>query len=188
MARKRQHKADAKRSKTKFHNALRKYGDAFVWEVIEKVDIELLDVRENFWITKFDSIRNGYNSTTGGSYNKVFSKESRAKMSAWQKGKPKWSQAQKEDKSARMMGNKYSLGFRHSQETKEKRRAYMLEHAHNACAIYCYNNDKIYPSAAVAALDVGISRQSVLLVVKGIYPEIKGWKFAAKQAANKLLS
>lgn len=50
----------------KFHRALKKYGkDSFVWEIIEEVDNKLLDEREEYWITYFDSFKNGYNSTPG---------------------------------------------------------------------------------------------------------------------------
>ena len=51
----------------KFHRALRKYGaDDFVVSVVEECDDSLLIEREKFYIEKYDSYRNGYNSTIGG--------------------------------------------------------------------------------------------------------------------------
>lgn len=54
-------------SDTKFHRALRKYGkDGFMWEVIEEVDNDKLNEREIYWISYYNSYKQGYNSTTGG--------------------------------------------------------------------------------------------------------------------------
>ena len=54
-------------SNTKFHRALRKYGkDGFIWEVIEEVDNDKLNEREIYWISYYNSYKQGYNSTTGG--------------------------------------------------------------------------------------------------------------------------
>ena len=54
-------------SDLKFHKALRKYGkDLFSWEVLEIVNENELNEREKYWISYFDSYKNGYNSTEGG--------------------------------------------------------------------------------------------------------------------------
>jgi predicted DNA-binding protein YlxM (UPF0122 family) len=67
--RKSQHIYVAKTEKgAKFQHALRKYGeDGFSWEVIDKASTyeELLE-KEIYYIEKYDSFRNGYNSTLGG--------------------------------------------------------------------------------------------------------------------------
>ena len=51
------------------HKALRKYGiENFEYFVIEKCDTTLLDEREKYWITFYNTIApNGYNITRGGS-------------------------------------------------------------------------------------------------------------------------
>ena len=64
------HKNSAKfGSKYHFHNAIRKYGFAvFEWKILEK-DIKNkneLDILEIKYIRKFNSIKNGYNISTGG--------------------------------------------------------------------------------------------------------------------------
>jgi len=52
---------------TTFSCALRKYGvDNFLWEVLEEVENSLLNEREVYFIKRFSSFGEGYNSTTGG--------------------------------------------------------------------------------------------------------------------------
>lgn len=55
-------------SQTNFHRALLKYDKVnFIWEQIAKVnDKNTLNELEQFYISKFDSYKNGYNMTIGG--------------------------------------------------------------------------------------------------------------------------
>ena len=49
------------------YKAFRKYGvENFTFEEIEEVENDLLDEREKYWISFYDSYYNGYNSTIGG--------------------------------------------------------------------------------------------------------------------------
>ena len=51
------------------HNAIRKYGENnFIIEIIEQIDNNLLDEREQYWISYYNSYNseNGYNLTHGG--------------------------------------------------------------------------------------------------------------------------
>jgi len=49
------------------HQAMKKYGVEHFWpEELEKCKDEALDEREKYWITFFDSYKNGYNATLGG--------------------------------------------------------------------------------------------------------------------------
>jgi group I intron endonuclease len=54
----------------KFYNAVQSYGiENFKFEIIEqftKLDRQLLNERETYWIVHFDSLTKGYNLTTGG--------------------------------------------------------------------------------------------------------------------------
>jgi group I intron endonuclease len=71
-------------------SAWTKYGkDSFKFQVCEEVGVDLLDERERFWISYYQSSdrRFGYNSEGGGNAGKVRSAETRAKMSAKMKGK-----------------------------------------------------------------------------------------------------
>lgn len=62
---------------TKFINGIRKHGsDKFTWEIIDRAETkEKLDDKEVYWIAKYNSIENGYNTLEGGSCNPMDSKE-----------------------------------------------------------------------------------------------------------------
>ena len=64
------HKRESqKNNNIKFYNAIKKYGwDSFVWNVIyqSKDGKHCLNVMEPHFITEYDSIKNGYNTTSGG--------------------------------------------------------------------------------------------------------------------------
>lgn len=66
-----QHKNEAYKENKKhypLYRAIRKYGcENFNVELIEEVDNALLDEREIFWISNYDSYKNGYNQNIGGS-------------------------------------------------------------------------------------------------------------------------
>ena len=50
-----------------FHRMIIKYGeDNFITSVLEECDDALLNDREKYWITKYNSYRDGYNGTCGG--------------------------------------------------------------------------------------------------------------------------
>lgn len=57
--------------KTHFYSAIRKYGeDNFEWEIICSTNSKaVLNELETFYITKFNSIKNGYNMVDGGDNN-----------------------------------------------------------------------------------------------------------------------
>ena len=51
-----------------FYRMLNKIGpENVIWEVIEEVPNEQLDEKEKYWINYYDSFKNGYNETRGGS-------------------------------------------------------------------------------------------------------------------------
>lgn len=55
------------------YRAFRKYGlENFSFEVIEECNEDLLDEKEQYYISYYDSYNNGYNMTQGGQYNKDF--------------------------------------------------------------------------------------------------------------------
>lgn len=64
-----QHKSHARtgHSHHKLARALRKYGDEnFIIEIIEECDYSILDDRERYWISFFNSVNEGYNTLLGG--------------------------------------------------------------------------------------------------------------------------
>ena len=52
---------------SEFQNSYNKHGqDIFIYEVIEECCIELLNEKEKYWISFYNSYKNGYNQTCGG--------------------------------------------------------------------------------------------------------------------------
>lgn len=64
------HKSDLnnnKHSNNHLQSSWNKYGkDNFKYEIIEKCELDVIDDREIYWITHYDSIKNGYNQCEGG--------------------------------------------------------------------------------------------------------------------------
>lgn len=61
-----------KKDNTYFHNAIKKYGvDNFIVEKLEECNIEDLNEREIYYIAKYNTFKDGYNSTIGGDGNRT---------------------------------------------------------------------------------------------------------------------
>ena len=111
--RKYKHKKESFKLKTKFANAIRKYGfENFTYEVLFETKLtndlqklkHILDVLETSFISFYDSINNGYNISLGGG------------GSLGYKHTEEW----KQEASSRMLGNSYSTGIRRSEEEKQR--------------------------------------------------------------------
>jgi group I intron endonuclease len=76
------HEKASKYNKRKFSIALKKYGfDNFEWRVLDSASsIDELELKEVYYISKYDSVKNGYNLTSGGEIKKEYSEESKQKM------------------------------------------------------------------------------------------------------------
>lgn len=113
----------------KFHRAIRKYGvENFTVEEVMWVEAnnkkklkKKLDFLEIHFIQKFDTYRNGYNSTYGGegALGTIRSKETRKRLSLIHKGK-KLSEEHRRKLSLALKGNQNSLGHKPSEETRKK--------------------------------------------------------------------
>lgn len=82
------HKTTAnKRPKYHFHKAINIYGfENFKWEILQEcVSQEELNAAEIDWISKFNSIRNGFNENIGGRQS-IMSENSKKKLSESRKG------------------------------------------------------------------------------------------------------
>lgn len=116
--------------------AMKKYGfKNFTFDILEKCDINLLDEREIYWIDKLDS-RNpliGYNKKTGG-IGGTMPEDTHLKMSM------------------------SSMGFKHSEEHKEK--------MSKAIITFKDNKFKIWKSAKVFADNVNLARTNVTAAIK----------------------
>lgn len=75
------HKSDTKRKHQKLYYGIRKYGyENFTKEILEECAVDILDVREIYWIEYYNSINNGYNCDVGGQIHKTFSEEHKEKL------------------------------------------------------------------------------------------------------------
>lgn len=62
------HKRFSSYLETALYYAIRKYGiENFKFEIIEECSVQELDEKEIYWIKKYDTFKNGYNETEGGS-------------------------------------------------------------------------------------------------------------------------
>jgi group I intron endonuclease len=91
--RKQRHKNHSKKSKTHFHNAIRKYGwEDFEWSIIESnINEKNIKQKEINYIKKYNTYNMGYNSTEGGEgtryfLGKKFTEEHKKKISESLKG------------------------------------------------------------------------------------------------------
>lgn len=80
--------SNLKKDAMHFHKAIRRYGiDSFKWKVIRVCsNINDLNKLEVFYIGSYDTFKNGYNSTEGGS-NPPHTEEIKKKISKGNKGK-----------------------------------------------------------------------------------------------------
>lgn len=64
-----QHEQKAKdtRNKSKFYHAIRTTKDPIIWGILERnISLDKVDERERYYIDKYDTINDGYNSVLGG--------------------------------------------------------------------------------------------------------------------------
>lgn len=115
--RKRQHINHCKTGvDNKFYRAVRKYSwDNFIYGIIEEFDVDILNEQEIFYIDKYDTYENGYNSTLGGEGMRGFThnEETRKKLSKAHKGRVPT------EEQRRKIGEA-SKGRKHSEETRKK--------------------------------------------------------------------
>lgn len=125
------------------YRAIRKYGeDAFVFEILEECDDSLINDREQYWISQYDSFNRekGYNLTSGGNQNYVLSEETKQKLHDLNIGEknpcygrcgikhPMFGKTNSKTsemfkiwhKQGRFNGRKYWVGRKHTDETKQK--------------------------------------------------------------------
>lgn len=117
-----QHIKDSNKSNFKFSRSIRKYGsECWKIEILESnLDPFFLNEREVYWISHFDTFKNGYNSTTGGTQRICFSEESLIKMSVAKRGTFHSEETKKKIGEASKGRIGYFKNKPRSEETKEK--------------------------------------------------------------------
>ena len=114
-------------TETKFYKAIKKHGyKKFQFEILESnIPREQLNSREIYWIKKFDSHKNGYNSTPGGAlWPEQGQEHPNTGKTPWNKNKPRTQETKerisKTLKDRRISGeNNPFYGKNHTEQTKE---------------------------------------------------------------------
>lgn len=138
--RKSQHKYDCDRGvNNKFYRAVRKYGwNNFIYGIVESYDVTILNEQEVFYIRKYDTYQNGYNSTVGGEGVRGFSPsyETRQKQSVSAKNRVNPPSNKKYFTEDEKKEAKRKRDREYQQRIKGRRKEYMKEWREN-------NQDKI---------------------------------------------
>lgn len=166
IRRKNKHISEANNgSDTPFHRAIRKYGENMKWEILEKCDDDkLLRDRECYYISKYNTYRDGYNCTLGGEGHSGFkqseeTKRKRGKAISKALTGKKLSKQHKEALSKAHIGLPSNmLGKKHSKETREK--ISQLQN-HKKRAVICIETSKRFESITKAARDMNISKANL---------------------------
>lgn len=89
------------------YKAFNKYGfENFIWEVIDTAeDLNQLREKEKFYIQKYDSFNNGYNSTLGGDGIFGYKQTEKTKKDLSAKSKTQWNNMSDKDKQTRIKNN-----------------------------------------------------------------------------------
>lgn len=168
------------RNNPHFHRAIKKYGwDGFYHEVVANgLTKEKAEEIEKYYIAKHNSTNPavGYNIELGGNSTGKHSEKTKQKISAAQKGRTfteehrsnmskahkglKHTAEQRAKISNQMLGNKNTLGYRHTEETKQK-----MSESHkgkHGKPVICLSDGKFFKSVVDAANFYGLTRHKVL--------------------------
>jgi group I intron endonuclease len=184
----------------KLHNSVMFYNwcPADAIEIIEEClcgeGKSILNEREKYWISYYDSFKNGLNCNEGGNGNvgHKHSNESKAKMSESKIG-VRHSEERNKRKSEYTKGRKHTESSkkkmsdvkkeRMNDEIKDKIRLGLIGNKNGignkgrSKKILCLNNNIIYDSIRKACDELDLHDSGVGLVCSGIYKQTKGYKF-----------
>ena len=162
------------KKQSKFWNAIQKYGwDNFTHEILEEnLSEEEANIKEEYYITLYDSIENGYNIQKGGN-NYQITDETKRKISETKKSQNRhMSEEMKKKLSILYSGeNNPFFGRKHTEETKEKMRKnhknFSGGNSPHAKKVICLETGQIFPSATEAAEFCHRSRSAINNCVSG---------------------
>ena len=175
----------------KINCARKKYHHKSLWNytILEYCGIDDLDEREEYYISLYNTINNGYNCESGGHENKIVSDESKQKMSDAKKGKycgensPLYGKhltdEHKRKISEARKGEKHPMYGKHrDDETKDKIR---LRH-NKAVVQYTKEGEFVaeYESALVAKNITGIDSSNIIKCCLGKLKSAGGFKWSYK--------
>lgn len=186
-----QHKNELNRN-THFNDYLQKswnrYGkENFHFYVLEYCDTEQLDDLEVYYIGLYETLNRdkGYNLTSGGTDNKAYSDETRAKISRALMGhKVSLESRIKISKNhADVGGDKNGMYGRHHSEDAKQRVGQAnkgkISARRNLCNVYCVDLDRIFDDAATAGKTLDLDSGAILKCCRGERKTCGGyhWQF-----------
>lgn len=166
--------------------AIEKYGiDNFEVHIIEECSVDVLEEREIHWIAFYNTFgANGYNLTSGGTYNKEVSEETKEKISKTKKGYPSHNKGKKMSEERKLQHSKimkgkqpWNKGKKIGKMTKEHIQKSAKSHYKSVICLDLEGNlIKIYESLK-ATIEDGFNPAQVCLVCKRKAISHRGFKF-----------
>lgn len=165
-----------------------KYGEEnFYFYVLEFCEIDRLDRLEVYYIDLYKTLDrdNGYNLTSGGTDNKIYSNETRTKISNSLKGHrvSLESRIKISENHADVSGDKNGMyGKHHSEEAKQKvsqANKGRVSARRNFCNVYCIDLEIMFDDATTAGKTLNLDSGTILKCCRGERKTCGGyhWKF-----------
>lgn len=164
------------RRKGKFQNAIRKYGNSLIWEILEEVSTKQEAIeKEIYYIDKFDSFKNGYNCTLGGesNYGMKHSEKTKRLMSKKAKGRI----------FSKNHRKKLSLAQKRHKNSEDVRNAMALQRGAKEFLVLDKNNNIVgeYICVAVCARKLKVQTSNINKVFRGLRNHTGGYRFIYKE-------
>lgn len=165
-----------------------KYGeDNFRFYVLETCDTDKLDDLEVYYIDLYKTLSRyyGYNLTSGGSCNKTYSDETRAKLSNSLKGHSVSLESREKisRNHADVSGSNNGMyGRKHSEQAKQKvsqANKGKISVRRNHCNVYCIDLNETFDDATTAGKILNLDSGAILKCCRGERKTCGGyhWKF-----------
>ena len=175
----RHHKTELN-SGTHFNDYLQKswnkYGESnFFFYILELCDASQLDCREVYYIDLYNTLRRdkGYNLTSGGTDNKIYSDETRRKISSALKGHEvsEESRTKISINHADVSGSNNGMyGRKHSEEAKQRvsqANKGKISARRNHYNVYCIELERSFEDAATAGRILNLDSGAILKCCRG---------------------
>jgi group I intron endonuclease len=162
--------------KTHFYNAIRKHGiDSFVWDVIDKVSPAQAFEREKYYISKFDTLKNGYNSTVGGEGDLAPTRETRAKRSIAMTGRTSPMKGRRQSDSAKAL-----IGKNNARKRAKNRLQDQSHHFASYEMVSPYGATVAIESVRGFLAESGLSKTQFYRLARGERETLSGWKIVRR--------
>lgn len=134
-----EHRRRYENGKEILYQAMRKYGiENFIFEILEECKVEDLDVKEQYYIQKYNSYNNGYNMTIGGQLNKTDFNKINKIYKLWDEGCTINEICSKANIS-RSAAHNYLLGYKNYSQEESNRRGGKQAYLTQIKIIICLN-------------------------------------------------